>query len=164
MHRWQYNIKIDLKENGREGVDWIHLRTGTNGAPFEYGNELSGSIKGREFFDWLSDYHLLKKDSAPWRYLVGLLRPPSPMPNFAGQSNCSGFKAVWIFIHIQSELKTLKDNIIINCVLWRTFAKCVWIQTVALHIHCFIAIQQLALSDKFFVQLKPCTFVLLSEN
>jgi hypothetical protein len=27
----------------------------------EHGNEPSGSIKGGEFLDWLSDYHLLKK-------------------------------------------------------------------------------------------------------
>jgi hypothetical protein len=33
----------------------------------ENGNELSGSIKSREFLDYLSDYQLLKKDSVPWR-------------------------------------------------------------------------------------------------
>jgi len=27
----------------------------------EHGNEFSGSIKGREFFDYLSDYQLLKR-------------------------------------------------------------------------------------------------------
>jgi hypothetical protein len=32
----------------------------------EHGNEPSGSIKGGEFLDLLSDYYLLKKDSAPW--------------------------------------------------------------------------------------------------
>jgi hypothetical protein len=32
----------------------------------EHSNEPSGSIKGREFLDWLSDFQLLKKDSAPW--------------------------------------------------------------------------------------------------
>jgi len=32
----------------------------------ENGNETSGSIKGREFLEHLSDYQLLKKDSAPW--------------------------------------------------------------------------------------------------
>jgi hypothetical protein len=31
----------------------------------EHGNEPSGSIKGGEF-DYLSDYQLLKNDSAPW--------------------------------------------------------------------------------------------------
>jgi len=34
--------------------------------PYEGGNEPSGSIKGREFLDYLSDCQLLKKDSAPW--------------------------------------------------------------------------------------------------
>jgi hypothetical protein len=32
----------------------------------EHGNEPSGSIKGGEFLDQLSDCQLLKKDSAPW--------------------------------------------------------------------------------------------------
>jgi hypothetical protein len=32
----------------------------------EHGNELSGSIKGGQLFDYLSDYLLLKKDCAPW--------------------------------------------------------------------------------------------------
>jgi hypothetical protein len=36
---------------------------------FEYGNEPSGSIKGEEFLDQLSNYLLLKKDSAQWRQL-----------------------------------------------------------------------------------------------
>jgi hypothetical protein len=31
-HRWEDIIKMDLKEMGREGVDYIHLlRIGTNG-------------------------------------------------------------------------------------------------------------------------------------
>jgi len=33
----------------------------------EHDNELVGSIKGREFLDYLSDYKLFKKDSASWR-------------------------------------------------------------------------------------------------
>jgi predicted deacylase len=32
----------------------------------EHGNELSGSIKCWEILEWLSDWQLLKKDSAPW--------------------------------------------------------------------------------------------------
>jgi hypothetical protein len=31
-------------------------------SPYEHGNELSGSIKGWEFLEFLSDYWLLKKD------------------------------------------------------------------------------------------------------
>jgi hypothetical protein len=33
---------------------------------FENGNELLGSIKGREFLDQLCDYKFLKKDTTPW--------------------------------------------------------------------------------------------------
>jgi len=32
---------------------------------YEQSNEPSGSVKGREFFDQLSNCQLLKKDSAP---------------------------------------------------------------------------------------------------
>jgi hypothetical protein len=31
----------------------------------EHGNELLGFIKGGKFLDYMSDYQLLKKDSAP---------------------------------------------------------------------------------------------------
>jgi hypothetical protein len=34
-------------------------------ASYERGNEILGSIKGREFLGRMSDYRLLKKDSAP---------------------------------------------------------------------------------------------------
>jgi hypothetical protein len=40
---------------------------------YEHGNELLGSITGGKFLDWLSDYWLLKKDSAAWSWLVGWL-------------------------------------------------------------------------------------------
>jgi hypothetical protein len=33
---------------------------------YEHGNEISGSIKGGEFLELLSDCQLLKKDCAPW--------------------------------------------------------------------------------------------------
>jgi len=33
----------------------------------ERGNEPLVSIEDGEFFKWLSEYYLLKKDSAPWR-------------------------------------------------------------------------------------------------
>jgi len=33
----------------------------------EFGNETSGSIKGKKFLDVLSDHQLFKKDSASWR-------------------------------------------------------------------------------------------------
>jgi len=40
-------------------------------APVNTVSELSGSIKGGEFRDWLNDYQLLK-DSVPWRYSQNL--------------------------------------------------------------------------------------------
>jgi hypothetical protein len=39
----------------------------------EHCNKLSGSETGEKFLDQLGDYQLLKKDSAPWRWLVGWL-------------------------------------------------------------------------------------------
>jgi hypothetical protein len=44
----------------------IGLRIESSADRCEHGNELLvsiKSIKGGEFFDWLSEYHLLKKDS-----------------------------------------------------------------------------------------------------
>jgi hypothetical protein len=29
-HRWEYNVRMDLKEIGWEGMDWIHLAEGGN--------------------------------------------------------------------------------------------------------------------------------------
>jgi hypothetical protein len=40
----------------------------------ECGNEPSDSIKCVEFFGYLSNSQLLKKDSAPWNRLVKLLK------------------------------------------------------------------------------------------
>jgi hypothetical protein len=42
------------------------LRIRSSGGFNEHGNEPSGSIKGEVFLDQLSDYQLLKMDSAPW--------------------------------------------------------------------------------------------------
>jgi hypothetical protein len=39
----------------------------------EHGNEPSGSIKGAEFTELLSDSQCLRKDSVAWSSLVGLL-------------------------------------------------------------------------------------------
>jgi hypothetical protein len=46
------------------GIYW--LRAGSRMGSCEHGNELSGSINDREFLNQLSDYQLLKKDSASW--------------------------------------------------------------------------------------------------
>jgi hypothetical protein len=40
--RWEDNIRMDLRETEREGVDWMPL------AQCEHGNELSSSIKAGE--------------------------------------------------------------------------------------------------------------------
>jgi hypothetical protein len=48
-------------------VDWICLAHRS----CERCNEFSGSIRGGKFLDWLSDYWLLKKDSASSIWLVG---------------------------------------------------------------------------------------------
>jgi hypothetical protein len=40
-------------------MDWIDLAQ-------EHDNEPSGSIKCWEILEWLSDWLLLKEDSAPW--------------------------------------------------------------------------------------------------
>jgi hypothetical protein len=63
---------MNLREYG--GKVWtgcVWLRTGSG--CYEHCNELSGSIQGGEFLDYLSEYHLLKKDSVLWSWLVGWL-------------------------------------------------------------------------------------------
>jgi hypothetical protein len=50
--RWEDNIKMTLPVVGSGGMDWIDVvRIGTGGGSCECGNELSGSIKCREFLD-----------------------------------------------------------------------------------------------------------------
>jgi hypothetical protein len=50
-YRWEDNVKMDLQEVGGSFGDWMKwLRIGTGGGHL-YGNELSGSIKCREFLD-----------------------------------------------------------------------------------------------------------------
>jgi hypothetical protein len=61
--RWEDNIKMDFREIGWDGVDWIDLaQEGT----CKHGNGPSGSIKCSEIREYLSDWQLLKKGSAPW--------------------------------------------------------------------------------------------------
>ena len=48
------------------GLDWAGPGQGQVADACEWGNELSGSIKGGEFLDQLQTSQLLKKDSAPW--------------------------------------------------------------------------------------------------
>jgi len=51
MHRWDYNIKMDLREVGWVGMDWIDLAQDRDRCSYEGGNKLSGSIKCGEFLD-----------------------------------------------------------------------------------------------------------------
>jgi hypothetical protein len=50
-HRWEGNIIMDLRKIGWEGVDWLHLAQDR-----DRWWEPSGSIKGGELLDYLSDY------------------------------------------------------------------------------------------------------------
>jgi hypothetical protein len=50
--RWEDNIKMDLREVGWGGVDWIHLAQDRQVAgSCVYGDEPSGSIKCGEFLE-----------------------------------------------------------------------------------------------------------------
>jgi hypothetical protein len=60
--RWVDNIEIDLRETGWDGVDWIDLAQDRDQ---EDGNEPSGSTKCWEVLEWLHNWRLLKKGSAP---------------------------------------------------------------------------------------------------
>jgi hypothetical protein len=61
------NIKIDLREIGWNGIDWIDLAQDreTEEGSCEHGNEPSGSIKWWELLELLYNWWLLKKGSAP---------------------------------------------------------------------------------------------------
>jgi hypothetical protein len=52
MRRWEDNIRMDLKEVGCGGMDWIGLAQDRQVAgTCECGNKPSGSIKRGEFLD-----------------------------------------------------------------------------------------------------------------
>jgi hypothetical protein len=53
--RWKDNIKMYLKEIGWEGLDSSGSGQGPVAGCCEHGNEPSGSIKGGEFLDQLSE-------------------------------------------------------------------------------------------------------------
>jgi hypothetical protein len=52
-HRWEDNIKMDHQEVGWGGMDWISVTQERNRwqALINVGNEPSGSIKCREYFE-----------------------------------------------------------------------------------------------------------------
>jgi hypothetical protein len=56
-----------LREIGWGGMDWIDLAWDRDSwRALENSNEPLGSIKCREILEWLCDWQLLKKGSAPW--------------------------------------------------------------------------------------------------
>jgi hypothetical protein len=63
--RWKESIEVDLREIGWKGVWTRFVWPRPVAGSCEHGNELSGFING-EFLEWLSDWRLLKKDSAAW--------------------------------------------------------------------------------------------------
>jgi hypothetical protein len=59
-------LKLIVKKYGLNmRVGFIWLKAVLVMGCYEQGHELSGSIKGREFLVYLSNFQLLKKDSAP---------------------------------------------------------------------------------------------------
>jgi len=50
-HRWEDNVRMDLREIKLEGVDWICSGLGPVVGSYEYGNEPSGYTKGGDFLD-----------------------------------------------------------------------------------------------------------------
>jgi hypothetical protein len=64
-HRWDDNIKIDIKD-GELWTRFICSGLGPMTGSCEHGSVFSGSHKMLgKFFEWLSCCWLLKKDSAP---------------------------------------------------------------------------------------------------
>jgi hypothetical protein len=57
-HSWVDNVKMDLREIGWGGMNWIDLAQDR-----EHGNEISGSINCWEILEYLHNWQLLKEDS-----------------------------------------------------------------------------------------------------
>jgi hypothetical protein len=67
QHKWVDNIKIDLREIGWDGMDWIDLVQNRDhwGGLCEHGNESSGSLICWEFLEWLHNWQPFKNIAAP---------------------------------------------------------------------------------------------------
>jgi hypothetical protein len=60
------SIRIDLREIDWDGMDWIDFTgLGPVEGSCEHGNEPPGAIKCCEVLEWLHNWQLLKKGSAP---------------------------------------------------------------------------------------------------
>jgi hypothetical protein len=70
--RLEDNIRMDFEEMGSCGLGLSDSGREPVAGCCEYGNEPLDSIKGRKFLDYLSlsDYWLLRKESAPWSQSV----------------------------------------------------------------------------------------------
>jgi hypothetical protein len=68
-HRWEGNIRMDLREIGWEGVDWIHMVQDRDQlqAHVDMVMNLWVPQKVGGFCVKLSDSQFLKRDSATWR-------------------------------------------------------------------------------------------------
>jgi hypothetical protein len=73
--RLESNIKMDLKVEKWEDVDWImSVNIGKRVNPCKNNsNELSVFVKFVKFLDIIRNYWLLKNGSLAWRYLVSYL-------------------------------------------------------------------------------------------
>jgi hypothetical protein len=65
VYCWEDNIKMDVREIVWDGMDWIDLAQDRNKGSCEHGNEPTGLMKCWEFFEWVDNWQLLKKGSAP---------------------------------------------------------------------------------------------------
>ncbi|PNF15776.1 hypothetical protein B7P43_G10443 [Cryptotermes secundus] len=65
--RWVDNIKMDLREIGWDGMNWIDLADDKRPVEdsCEYGNEPSGFIKCWEVLEEMHSWRLLQKGSVP---------------------------------------------------------------------------------------------------
>jgi hypothetical protein len=67
-HRWEDNIKLDLREIGIDGENWMQLAQDR----FQWRAFLNTMMnflfhkESRMFFDKLSDYQVFKECAAPW--------------------------------------------------------------------------------------------------
>jgi hypothetical protein len=67
---WEDNIRMALKEIEWDGVEWIHLAQVKDQWQALVNTEPLGFTKSREFFDFVSDYELVKKDSGSHRVSI----------------------------------------------------------------------------------------------
>jgi hypothetical protein len=64
--RWVDYNKMDLRVIGWDGIDLIDLAEVKEEGSREHSNEPSGSVKCWEILEWLHNWQLLKKGSAPY--------------------------------------------------------------------------------------------------